>query len=315
MITEEKIQKPDWFKTFFLFNGSIACLILPRILFFCGLTLTATLFYVNDYPIYLEKFGDLTTNVIYNLILGLLVVFRTNTSYDRFWEGRKAWGTIVLNSRCLSQLLTIATIDRNTQVSPPPSNSSRCLSLLSALAIATKLHLRGEKVDSTLALYLTEQQVEQLKDSKNYPLDVCFWLRQSVKQMLDQGEITDSEATTANSLMNESLAGVGSCERIISTPIPLTYRVYLKRLIVIYCLGLPFRLIPEISWWSIPIEGVVSFLLLGIEELARELENPFAYAANDLPVDQLCDTINQNVSRAQVLANSLGETHLNQPKL
>ena len=90
MISEDNLGKPDWFETTLRLQGSVLIMVLPRILIFCGLTLAIVLFSAQEIPIYLQKFGDLTTNVIYNLVLSLLLVFRTNTFYERFWEGRKA---------------------------------------------------------------------------------------------------------------------------------------------------------------------------------------------------------------------------------
>lgn len=91
--------KSNWLATTFRLDGSVAGIILPRILAFTGFTLAICSLDYFDYPIYLQEIGDLTTNVVYNLVLGLLLVFRTNTAYDRFWDGRKAWGTLVVNSR------------------------------------------------------------------------------------------------------------------------------------------------------------------------------------------------------------------------
>ena len=108
MLTQDKFEKSNWLKTVFQLQGSVVLMILPRIFFFCGFAATVTFIYVQGWPIYLEKLGDLTTNVIYNLVLGLLIVFRTNTSYDRFWEGRKAWGGIVVNSRNLAQEIRLS---------------------------------------------------------------------------------------------------------------------------------------------------------------------------------------------------------------
>lgn len=108
-------------------------------------------------------------------------------------------------------------------------------------------------------------------------------------------------------MLNNLTDSVSGCERILTTPIPITYRVYLKRLILIYCFGLPFRLVPEMTWWAIPIVAVVSFLLLGVEEVARELENPFGFDVNDLPLDDLCDVIEGNLERVSSLHDQTKE--------
>jgi ion channel-forming bestrophin family protein len=288
VITADQINKPNWFATIFQLQGSVVLMILPRILFFCVFAAVISLIHSRGLPIYLEKFGDLTTNVIFNLVLGLLIVFRTNTSYDRFWEGRKAWGTIVVNIRNLAREIEIG-------VSSDAAEKQAIMHLLSAFAIATKLHLRGESTNDPLKALITPTQAAQLEDCQHRPLVIIFWIRSSLQQQLEAGHTTDTQISSLSVLLNSLIEGISSCERIITTPIPIAYRIFLKRLILIYCLGLPFRAVPELTWWAIPIMVVVTFLLFGVEEVGRELENPFGYNVNDLPLDDICNTIVSNV--------------------
>ncbi|PZD75183.1 hypothetical protein C1752_00324 [Acaryochloris thomasi RCC1774] len=284
VITAEKLEKPNWFTTTFKLQGSIVPMIFPRVLLFCGLAAGVSLLYTSDLPIYLEKLGELTTNVIYNLILGLLIVFRTNTSYDRFWEGRKAWGSLVVNTRNLAQELQVA-LSGNEQ------EKQDAIRLLSAFAIATKLHLRDEDINDELKEQVTPAQLQQLETAKHRPLIIVFWIRSYLQQQMKEGNIIEAQVASANVMLNSLVEGISGCERIVTTPIPVAYRIFLKRLILIYCIGLPFRVVPEITWWSIPVMAIVSFLLLGVEEVGRELENPFGYGANDLPLDTICGAI------------------------
>ncbi|MEO0376202.1 MAG: bestrophin family ion channel [Cyanobacteria bacterium P01_A01_bin.17] len=296
-IAADKLEKPNWFATTFQLQGSVVLMVLPRIFAFCGFAGSIALINALEYPIYLEKLGGLTTNVIFNLVLGLLIVFRTNTSYDRFWEGRKAWGALVINIRNLARELQIG-------VDAEPAEKRDAIRLLSAFAIATKLHLRGEAPSDELTALITPAQAEQLKTSKHCPLDIAFWIRSYLQQQLEAGQVTDTLVANANAMLNSLIEGVSSCERIITTPIPIAYRVFLKRLILIYCMGLPFRTVPELTWWSIPIMAIVSFLLLGVEEVGRELENPFGCNANDLPLDDICTTIINNVEGILALGSN-----------
>ncbi len=290
MITDEKLEKPDWASKILQVQGSVVPAILPRILAFCGLTAVVSGLYTFGFPIYLEKLGDLTTNVIYNLVLGLLIVFRTNTSYDRFWDGRKAWGALVVNTRNLAQEMQVA-----IACSVDSSEKQAMIRLLSAFAIATKHHLRNEEMSEELKALITPAQLEQLGTSKHRPLVIIFWLRQYLQKQLPLTRITDSQLVAANAMLGHLVEGVTSCERIITTPIPIAYRIFLRRLILVYCVGLPFRMVPELVWWSVPVMAIVSFLLLGVEEVGRELENPFGYTANDLPLDDICAGITGNV--------------------
>ena len=97
----------QWFNLAFKLQGSVAPIILPRVLIFAGFALGVSVLHYYEPQISLQVLGDLTNNVVFNLVLGLLLVFRTNTAYDRYWEGRKAWGTLVVNIRNLSRLMLI----------------------------------------------------------------------------------------------------------------------------------------------------------------------------------------------------------------
>ena len=216
MITDEKLGKPEWISTIFQVQGSIVPAILPRILIFCALAAVLSGLRSFGLPIYLETLGDLTTNVIYNLVLGLLIVFRTNTSYDRFWDGRKAWGALVVNTRNLAQEMQIGIAS-----SVDSSQKQAMIRLLSAFAIATKLHLRNEDISDDLRALITPAQSEQLESSKHRPLVIIFWLRHYLQQQFAMAKIVDSQLTAANAMLGNLVEGVTSCELIITTPIPI----------------------------------------------------------------------------------------------
>ncbi|MEB3274609.1 MAG: bestrophin family protein [Prochlorothrix sp.] len=309
MLTADRLDKPAWWGTVFQLRGSIALVILPRILLFSGLTATLALLQTLNQPLYLEKLGNLNSSVIYNLTLGLLIVFRTNTSYDRFWNGRKAWGELVINIRNLAREIQLGIREPMDSSAPNTeaaiADKQAALRLLSAFAIATKLHLRSEPNSDELTALLTPAQVQALEPAKNRPLIIGFWIRHYLQQQFAAGRLSDSLLSSSTLLLNNLTEGVSGCERIITTPIPIAYRVYLRRLIFIYCLTLPFRIVPDLGWWAIPIMAFVSFLLMGVEEVGRELENPFGYDVNDLPLDDLCQTIVRNVETTIALGQSL----------
>lgn len=294
----DSTTKPDWLATTFRLEGSVASIVLPRILVFTGFTLAIWGLDYFGYPIYLKEIGDLTTNVVYNLVLGLLLVFRTNTAYDRFWDGRKAWGILVANSRNFARQVAL---HWPTQTPIGSTDRDTLLNLLVAFAIATKSHLRSAPIQDQLRDLISPEQAQVLAEAKHPPLQIAFWIGMHLQQAVQQGYIDSNQAVTLDQSLSQMMEGIGSCERISSTPLPIAYRVYLKRLILIYCVGLPFRWVPEIHGWALPMVTVVSFILLGIEEVGRELDNPFGQGANDLPIDDICQTIADNVNQAKMI--------------
>lgn len=285
-------EKSSWVQLALRWQGSIAPIVLPGVLFCGGFGFFVSLLDYLGIPVSWPGFDIVITNVSYNLVLGLLLVFRTNTSYERFWEGRKAWGTITASIRNLGHLIwvTIAETeptDREKKIST--------LRLLVAFAVATKLHLRQQAIDSELEALMTPDQFLKLKAVKLPPLQLAVWIGDYLQQQYNRNLVTTNQLTAMNILVNELLEALTTCERILLTPIPLAYTIYLKRLLLIYCLSLPFQVVDTLHWWTTPIAIILSFVLLGIEEIGTEIENPFGNDANDLPLEEICTTILDNI--------------------
>lgn len=283
-----------WFNLAFTLQGSVAPIILPRVLIFAGFAFGVSLFHYYEPQISLKVFGDLTNNVVFNLVLGLLLVFRTNAAYDRYWEGRKAWGTLVVNIRNLSRLMQIST---NCDEGEKPQKE-KSIKLLTAFAIATKRHLRSEAIEQDLDGILTEEEVIKLRNAKHAPLELTLWLGDYLQKQVQSDRIDTNYFVTMNNHLNSLVEGLTSCERILKTPLPPAYCIYLKRLILIYCIGLPFHLVIEIDWLAAIAVGLVSFILLGVEQIGNEIENPFGHDFNDLPIDEICEGVKANVEQA-----------------
>ena len=286
-------KKATWLEIAFQLDGSVVKTILPRILFFSSFAALVCLSkYWQDKPEFFLHIGDLTNNVVYNLVLGLLLVFRTNTSYERFWDGRKSLGMLVVNIRNLSRFIRLSIPEKDAE---DRAKKAAILKLLVAFAVATKLQLRGEAANDELKALLNERQAVEIESAKRLTLQIALWIGEYLQQQLILGRIDSSQRVEMNDLLNNMVEGLSSCERIAKTPLPVAYRIYLKRLILIYCLGLPFNLIQKMHWWAIPVTAIVSFILLGLEEVGKELENPFLYGVNDLPVNDLCQNIATDV--------------------
>jgi putative membrane protein len=239
-----------------------------------------------------QGFDTIITNVSYNLVLGLLLVFRTNSAYDRFWEGRKAWGTITASIRSLGHFIWVAIAESEPQ---DREDKASALRLLVAFAIATKLKLRQQPINSELESLITQEQILQLQTIQSTSLQLSVWIGNYLQKQYDRKLLSVNQLTAMNGLVNDMLGGLTTCERILSTPIPLAYAIYLKRLLLIYCISLPFQVVNTLHWWTSPIVIILSFVLLGVEEIGTEIENPFGEDANDLPLEEICTTISQDI--------------------
>jgi len=271
-----------------MLKGSVIPSILNRVIG-CGLfgVLISVAHYFG-FPVSNPIFGT----VIPSIVLGLLLVFRTNTAYERFWEGRKLWGSLVNNTRNLARQIwvDIAEIepeDRAKKIS--------ALRLLVAFAVATKLHLRSEPVNTELEGLMSSSQYFKLKTMNNHPLEVAFWIGDYLQQQSNRQTLNAYQLPTLQGLLNNLVDILGGCERILKTPIPLAYAIHLKQLLLLYCLLLPFQMVEQLGWGTGPMVALVSFTLFGIEEIGIEIENPFGYDANDLPLDAICATMRRNI--------------------
>jgi putative membrane protein len=284
----------QWFEFAFRIKGSVAPIILPRVLIFSGFAFGVSLFHHYAPQISLELLSDLTSNIVFNLVLGLLLVFRTNTAYDRYWEGRKSWGTLVVNIRNLSRLMQVAIAYSGDE---EQQQKERSIKYLQAFAITTKRHLRNEKIEQDLDQILSEEDIVKLRKVKHIPLELTLWLSDYLHKQVQIERIDSNYFASMNGYVNALIEGLTSCERILKTPLPISYSIYLKRLILIYCIGLPFHLVIQIDWFAAIVVGLVSFILLGVEQIGNEIENPFGHDANDLPLDEICQNIITNVEQ------------------
>lgn len=286
------VDRSSWVKLALQWQGSVASKVFPGLLLCGGLGLVASLLDYWGFSLSWQGFDILITNVSYNLVLGLLLVFRTNSAYDRFWEGRKAWGTITASIRSLGHLIWVAI----AEVEPKDrENKVAALRLLIACAIATKLQLRQQPVNSELEPLMTHEQFLMLKAAKTTPLQLAVWIGEYMQKQYDRKLLSVNQLTAMNGLVNDLLGSLTTCERILSTPIPLAYAIYLKRLLLIYCISLPFQVVSTLHWWTTPIVIILTFVLLGVEEIGTEIENPFGEDVSDLPLDVMCVTISTNI--------------------
>ena len=174
-------------------------------------------------------------------------------------------------------------------------DKASALRLLVAFAIAIKLQLRQQPINSELEVLITQEQFLKLKAVKSTSLQLAVWVGDYLQQQYNRKLVSVNQLTAMNGLVNDVLGSLTTCERILSTPIPLAYAIYLKRLLLIYCISLPFQVVNTLHWWTSPIVVILSFVLLGVEEIGTEIENPFGEDANDLPLEEICTNISQDI--------------------
>jgi putative membrane protein len=222
------------------------------------------------------------------IVLSILLVFRTNSAYDRWWEGRKQWGNLVNNCRNLALLLQAAlpASDRATRRYLAVHIANFCLAL--------KEHLRtGVKREELLHVSPEEMRIYETKT--HLPNYIALQIQQAIQEKFRNGDITGEDHRNIKEHTQALLDVLGACERIKKTPIPFSYNVYLKVYITAYTCILPFGLLPDFGYAGIILIMFIFFAFIGIELMAEEIEDPFGLDCNDLPTGDIALTIQRNV--------------------
>ncbi|MEA5516523.1 bestrophin family ion channel, partial [Nodularia sp. UHCC 0506] len=173
------VQRKRWLQIALQLKGSVIFAIYKRVIG-CGLF---GVFVSILYDLKLSVSQPILGSVIPSIVLGLLLVFRTNTAYERFWEGRKCWGSIINNVRNLARQIWVSIDEISAE---DRKNKITALNLLVAFAVATKLHLRGELVTNELEELIPDSKYIKLKNMNNPPLEVAFWIGDYLQQQYNK---------------------------------------------------------------------------------------------------------------------------------
>ncbi|MBS0206534.1 MAG: bestrophin family protein [Planctomycetes bacterium] len=270
-------------------EGSLVREILGRVILSAGWAAVVVLLYELGPEFFHRMAIAESAHALIGPALALLLVFRTNSSYDRFWEGRKQWGAIVNESRNLARQAE-AWFQADRQF------ASRFTRWAIAFSYGTMNHLRSEQSIGPAGQTLPDEEVESIHRSGHVPLAVARKLTALMYEARQKGMIDAIQLQSMDQNVQQLVDYCGACERIRNTPAPFGYVVHLRRALIIYCLTLPLALIQRFGWETIPVTLIISYVMFGIEEIGVEIENPFELTINDLQLEALCKTIDANLN-------------------
>ena len=230
-------------------------------------------------------------SLLHNLLgfaISMLLVFRTNTAYDRWWEGRKLWGALVNNSRNLALKLN--------SILPQDDEKNRSFfrQLIPRFALELKNHLQSEETRLALDENL-HPEIQHFDRNKHVLAQVSSLLMNRINLMYRQQQISGEQLIFLNTELQSFMEVCGACERIKNTPIPYSYSAFIKKFIFIYVVTLPVGYVFNLGYLIIPVVIFVFYVLASLELIAEEIEDPFGRDANDLPMQRIADTIKKNV--------------------
>ena len=281
-----KYNPKNWFKLIFALHKSDTLRILWKEIIYIGVFSGVLSYVLMEYGGNNKNLQSLIT--VYSLVgfvISLLLVFRTNTAYDRWWEGRKKWGSLVNDTRNLAIKIGSIVPDEETKVFFKKA--------IPNFVFGTKEHLRkGVNFDE---LEGTPEEIEVLKAKGHVPSAISQSMYKRINALKKEGKISQEEFLSIDHNMNALLDSLGACERIRNTPIPFSYSLFLKKFIFIYVTTIPLAFIPVFEYYSLIIAMFLFYVLVSMEILAEEIEDPFGRDDSDLPTDELCEKIKANV--------------------
>lgn len=290
------LQKTSWLRTLFAYRGSTIVQTWPRLLIATLIAVGVTYLH-QQHQILTEHHLTITPFSLIGLALGIFLGFRNNTSYDRFWEGRKLWGRVVNATRSLTR-------QTMTLVQGEPEFHTEAVRRIIAYTHALRLHLRDSRDYSDLKPFLDAEEIDALTGESNPPIALLHRMGERYRDAFDAGHVHAMHLPVLEASLTE-LAGVqGGCERIKATPIPFIYNILMHRIVAVYCFTLPFGLVEKVGLFTPVVVALVSYAFFGLDAVGDEIEDPFGEHANDLPLSAITRMIEVN------LRQRLGETDL-----
>ncbi|WP_312086255.1 bestrophin family protein [Acinetobacter variabilis] len=271
-------DKSNSFSLLFAWHGTI----LPKVLPALGLVifLSGLLVYLRQAHFFSFPAVPAIGFTIFGVILSIFLSFRNTACYDRWWEGRKLWGALIATTRHLC---------RDSYVL---DDQSREILLYRMMLFTHLLRDRLRQQQQSIQHYQAHTgfeaaTYEQLPTHINASQWVLEQIQKDLVLLYKQGKITDIIYNNLNQhtvALGDIQAG---CDRILSTPLPFSYSVLLHRAVYSFCFILPFSLEASLGLWTPILVGLIAYMLLGLDELSAELEDPFGLQDNDLPLDSI----------------------------
>jgi ion channel-forming bestrophin family protein len=299
-------SETSWLRSLVSLQGSVLPRVWKRLV---GATVVAVLVTILHHDQQLFK-TSLTTVpfTLVGLALSIFLGFRNNTSYDRYWEGRKLWGALVNASRSLCRQVLTLIVDTGQD---PDASAGEIRALqrsmiqrLMAFVHALRLHLREQAWSSELRPFLSVSELEALSPERNVPIALVQSLGLSVQKAWRSGWLHAQHVPVLDASLSELTAIQGGCERIKATPLPYCYTALIRRIVAVYCFALPFGIIDSVGLLTPLVVFMVGHAFLGLDAIGSEIENPFGEDENDLPLAALSRLIEIN------LRQRLGEADL-----
>ncbi len=236
---------------------------------------------------------------LYGSAIGIIVGFRNNSAYARWWEARTLWGAIVNNSRSFGrQVFTTlgAFAATHGQEEAEVMAMSRGLVYRQiAFVHALRQQLRGLDPIAEIRGLIPDTELAALAGEKNVSLSIQRTMGTMLRQARHRGWIDILEWQNMDRNLDDLMDAQGGAERIKNTPMPKQYDFFPMLFVQIYCVLLPIGMVEQLGWFTPLGSTLVGFMFLALDKIGRDLEDPFDNTVYDVPLTAITRTIEINL--------------------
>lgn len=285
-----KYNPKTWFSLIFhAYSRQVMKTLTPTLLFMVLYSFGVCYIMLDYFKLHESDFQPtIAMHSLLGIVLGLFLVFRTNTAYDRWWEGRKLWGGMVNSTRNFALKLNAYISTENHE------DRDWFAKMIPNFVFAMKESLRNGVQFNELEP-VSENFTDDLKKYKHKPNRIAAMMYSKVNELYKKQTFTGDQLINLDKELKDFIDLIGACERIRNTPIPYSYMMYVKKFIFIYIITLPFAFVTQSGYITVLIVVLITFVLMSVELIAEEIEDPFGRDLNDLPTDELAVKIKDNV--------------------
>ncbi|MDA7885232.1 hypothetical protein N9B23_02530 [bacterium] len=261
-----------------------------------------------DYQYHLEEFHfPLTIVGVLGTVIGLLLAFRTNSSYDRWWEARILWGAIVNDSRTWTrQLMEFTPVEKVDEAHQEKIKNMAYRQI--AWCYALSRSMRKQQPGQDLSCFLEATEIDLYSSSHNVPNDLLLKQAHNLGQLYRDGSLELFQFVELEKTLTRLTNSMGGCERIKNTTFPKSYSLLVHLLIYVFVMFLPFGLVEVPAIGLVVTSIILAFAFLLIERVSIYLQDPFSARSSDTPMLALSRTIEINIKQM------LGEEIIPEPR-
>lgn len=233
----------------------------------------------------------LTIPVFIGTAISILLSFKLNQSYDRWWEARKVWESIVNDSRSLVLQLQQYVLNDN-------ENTIKKMALRQiAWCYSLGQSLRGLNPTEQLEKYLTDEELNRLQLHNNKPLALLQLHAEDLKKWKEMNQLNTFEHIQIDNTLVRLCDAQGKAERIKSTVFPVTYRMFLHFIIYLFVVTLAISLQDIGGFIEVPVLLFISAAFFLLEKTATHMQDPFENKPTDTAVTAIARTIEINIKQ------------------